>query len=56
MQKAMLETLPPMYRAMRVALFSPLVSIDVRLGKPGRERFLGLFTELLIVDLFSPAL
>jgi hypothetical protein len=33
MQNAMLETLPTMYDAMRVALLSPLVSIDVRLGK-----------------------
>jgi hypothetical protein len=31
MQEAMLGTLPPMYGAMRLALFSPLVSGGVRL-------------------------
>ena len=33
MQEAMLGTLSPMYGAMRVALFSLLVSGGVRLGK-----------------------
>ncbi len=35
MQEVVLGTLPTVYGAMRVALFSPLVSGGVRLGKFG---------------------